>query len=471
LAKIFAMTAKTKGIAIDVQLTSAIPESITTDPTRLRQILTNLIGNSLKFTERGGVTIVAQLIAADGFSGGDGKKSARKRGARLLAIDVKDTGMGISATSIKRIFEPFVQADTSVTRRFGGTGLGLTISRRLARALGGDLTVDSDPGKGSTFRLTIDPGALDDVRMIDTLTDAGSHHADVQIDDAAKPLLPPATVLVADDGEANRQLLSVILRREGMKVETVADGQQAVFAVAVRDFDLILLDMQMPVMDGYTAARTLRDRGVKIPIVALTANAMQGDAEECIAAGCSAFLPKPVDIDRLRECLAEQLSGREIRGQKSEGRSDNEQALSAQAPSVFAVASQQPSQPERAATPTAQRREPVISQLPMDDPEFRQIVADFIVRLQDEVVALEALRDRRDFAELARRAHWLKGSGGTLGFPQFTDPAKQLEQACKDAAAPAVDAAMAEIVELVAAIKMPDDLSAPAALTTTTGRI
>ena len=170
-----------------------------------------------------------------------------------LAIDVIDTGIGISPEGLGKIFNPFVQADSSVTRRFGGTGLGLTISRRFAAALGGELTVASELGQGSTFTVTLDTGPLDGIRLLDAPQAQTSAARSGSRSAKDLPKLPPARVLVADDGEANRQLITVILTRAGVHVENAENGEVAVRMATSQPFDLILMDMQMPVMDGYTA--------------------------------------------------------------------------------------------------------------------------------------------------------------------------------------------------------------------------
>ena len=195
-----------------------------------------------------------------------------------------------------------------MTRHFGGTGLGLTISRRFATALGGNLTVASELGRGSTFTVTLDTGPLDGIRLLDE-AQAKAPRAPSAVRSAEKlPKLPPARVLVADDGEANRQLITVILTRAGLQVESAANGDEAVRMATSQHFDLILMDMQMPIMDGYTATAKLRQEGLSIPIVALTASVMKGAEGRCGAAGCSAYVAKPVDIDVLMRCLVEQLN-------------------------------------------------------------------------------------------------------------------------------------------------------------------
>jgi CheY-like chemotaxis protein len=220
---------------------------------------------------------------------------------RRCAIAVVDTGIGIAADRLGALFQPFVQADASTSRRFGGTGLGLSICSRLARLLGGEVTVVSEPGQGSTFTLQ--------VPVAETLRD-GRGQPVLQVRDEAAPVEPlrpvrlHGRILLAEDGVDNRRLLTAILRKAGAEVVTAENGEEAVAAVQQAaavgtPFGLVLMDMQMPVMDGYTATRMLRAAGWRGAIVALTAHAMEGDRERCLAEGCDGYETKPVRADRL----------------------------------------------------------------------------------------------------------------------------------------------------------------------------
>ncbi len=275
-----------KGLAFEIGIEGGIPEEVRTDPTRLRQILINLIGNALKFTSAGFVRVTA---AYDG-------------GQNRLLITVADTGIGITSEQQDLLFRPFTQADQSTTRRYGGTGLGLTISKRLARLLGGDLTVESTPGVGSRFTVSIAAGCPAGVRLRTKL-------ASVTPDSLTPPAevrrqLPNVRILLAEDGTDNQRLISYILKRAGAAVSVAADGQAAVEAACAADqagqpFDIVLMDMQMPVLDGYGAAAELRRLGFDVPILALTAHAMTGDRERCLASGCNDYDTKPIDRSRL----------------------------------------------------------------------------------------------------------------------------------------------------------------------------
>ena len=292
---IMRVRARQKGLGFGAELVGPVPESIRSDPTRLRQILLNLVGNAIKFTERGGVRVLVEL--ATDASDPDPR----------LRFEVADTGIGIEPGDLAEIFKPFSQADTSVTRRFGGTGLGLTISRRLAAMLGGELEATSVPGEGSRFGVTVATGPLEGVPM----ARAGSAP---ERPPAPAPAAPTprlrARVLLVEDGPDNQRLLEFYLTRAGASVELAENGLEGVRLAleaesAGRPFDLVLMDMQMPELDGYGAARRLRDAGFPRPVVALTAHAMAGDRERCLEAGCDDYLTKPVDrAELLRRCAA-----------------------------------------------------------------------------------------------------------------------------------------------------------------------
>lgn len=276
--------ASAKGIGLVFGLDGQVPEVIETDPVRLRQILINLIGNAIKFTDHGEVRVVA-----------------RRRSARPPAIefDVIDTGVGIPPGQLGQLFQPFTQADESMTRRHGGTGLGLCISKRLALLLGGDITVQSEPGRGSRFTAWVACGATEGVAMLRSsrvLRESAPHNPP----DADSPAPLALRILLAEDGVDNQRLIVRVLRKAGAEVAVVDNGADAVRTAlqagqTSTPFDLILMDMQMPGTDGYTATRSLRRAGYDRPIIALTAHAMSGDRERCLAAGCDEYATKPLD--------------------------------------------------------------------------------------------------------------------------------------------------------------------------------
>jgi signal transduction histidine kinase/AmiR/NasT family two-component response regulator len=280
-----------KGLSLEYRWDSRIPETIQTDPHRLNQLLTNLVGNAIKFTERGGVLVIARLEDDEGKS--------------QLRLEIHDTGIGIPSEQLGEVFEPFVQSDSSVTRKYGGTGLGLAISRRIAESLGGDLTVRSVVGQGSVFTATVGVGELYGVRMIDL--PSPSIADELPAEPSQRASLSGVNILVVDDMETNRRLVSLFLSRAGAKVAAAENGAIAVEAVETGDFNVVLMDMQMPVMDGYAATTLLRQKGYQRPIIALTAHAMRGDREKCQFAGCSGYVSKPINMDELIAAVQEAI--------------------------------------------------------------------------------------------------------------------------------------------------------------------
>ncbi len=292
--------AAAKGLPFEVHFDGPIPETICSDPTRLRQILINVVGNAIKFTETGSVQIVTRLLT-------------EKNQHPQLQFDVIDTGMGIAQAKIEHLFLPFMQDDNSVTRKFGGTGLGLTICKRLAELLGGAISVSSTMGVGSTFTVTIQTGPLENVRLLKKVANPVIEKTDVK--QAAQTEFPLENyhILLTEDGPDNQRLISFILKKAGAKV-SVADNGQISFDTATAamqagcPFDAILMDMQMPVLDGYGATKLLRAAKYQGPIIALTAHAMSGDRQKCLDAGCDDYLTKPVDRRKLVEVVASYLN-------------------------------------------------------------------------------------------------------------------------------------------------------------------
>jgi signal transduction histidine kinase/CheY-like chemotaxis protein len=287
------LKASEKGLKTSITVAKDLPSHIETDPLRLRQILLNIVGNAIKFTEHGSVDILFQ------FSPGSAESPK-------LACLVKDTGSGIPSAQAQRVFEPFTQADISTTRRFGGTGLGLILSRKLAQALGGDVELtESTLGRGSTFTISIDPGRVRGA-MLEKLPPEPPPRPTVGSKDLLK--LKGLKVLLVDDNPDNQFLLCRILQSQNIRVEIARDGQEGVAKALNGDFDLILMDIQMPVMDGHEATTKLRDQGYKKPIVALTAHAMKEDRQRCLASGFSEHLSKPIDQNLLWTVLVQYSS-------------------------------------------------------------------------------------------------------------------------------------------------------------------
>jgi signal transduction histidine kinase/ActR/RegA family two-component response regulator len=303
IASLMRVRAEDKGLSLHLVCEGPIPETVLTDPTRLRQILINLVGNAVKFTETGEVRITV--------------RGAESHGAKArLDFEIADTGIGMDRAQVDRLFQPFTQADSSTTRRFGGTGLGLVICRRLAAMLGGDITVTSRLGGGSKFCLTIVAGRIDREPATDAA--APAQLPAPQVATSARPPTGEGTpldcrILVAEDSPDSQRLLSVILTKAGAAVTNVDDGCQALQAAMDAEnegcpFDVILMDMQMPVMDGYQAAATLRQFGYRRPIIALTAHAMTDDRQKCLDAGCDEYAPKPIQREELLQTIRQRLA-------------------------------------------------------------------------------------------------------------------------------------------------------------------
>ncbi len=289
--------ADAKNLPLEMEFIGLMPESIQSDPTRLRQILINLIGNAIKFTTTGHVRLLAHLMNSE-------------TDEPVLRIQVVDTGVGMTEQQISWLFETFRQADSSTTRDFGGIGLGLSVSKRLAELLGGDIRVASTSGQGSTFTLNIATGPLHGVKLLDN--PASAHVPTQPVTEPDAPALN-CRVLVAEDGLDTQRLLAVLLGNAGSEITLAENGQIAHdLALSERDkgtpFDLILMDMQMPVMDGYQATSRLREAGYAGSIVALTAHAMSTDREKCIKSGCDDFMTKPFDRKKLISLVAKYAS-------------------------------------------------------------------------------------------------------------------------------------------------------------------
>ncbi len=290
--------AAAKGLALNATIETKIPKIIPCDPIRLRQILVNLVGNAIKFTEIGRVRIQCRYDFP----------------SKSVQISVEDSGIGMTEMQMERLFQAFVQADNSMARRFGGTGLGLRISKRLAEILGGDITITSEVGIGSTFCVSLfvdnihDNNWLEPTEHLEAIEKVESSEKGKS--KASKQPLKGMKILLAEDGPDNIRLISFHLRKAGAEVETVENGKLLIEQMTVDGTvdgelkdpppcDVVLTDMQMPEMDGYEAARLLRDKGATLPIVALTAHAMSGDLKKCLDAGCSAYATKPIDRERL----------------------------------------------------------------------------------------------------------------------------------------------------------------------------
>jgi PAS domain S-box-containing protein len=415
--------AQAKGVALENRLNSPVPDRIVSDPTRLRQILMNLVGNAAKFTERGRI-LVETAVEDQGP-------------CNMLVIAVDDTGPGMSDEQASLLFQPFTQSDSSVTRKHGGTGLGLTICRRLAELMGGTVElVQTAPGRGSRFELRLPLQAAPDSQPV--------HRLDARTGAPMPPSITSATldgrrILLAEDGEDNQRLISVLLRAVGAEVTVVPNGRQALEAIEWAlaggpPFDLLLTDMQMPELDGYSLARTLRASGNAMPIVALTAHAMAEDRQRCLDAGCDDYATKPIDRRQLIATCARWLPSRV-------------------ATAPFTAAASLPD--VTGGCHTVLSPEILVSEL-ADDPDLAALVVGFAESLPARVQTIALHLSDRDLQGAARLIHQLKGAAGSYGFPVVSDWARQLEQLLHsggEATGPAADDALAGLKASAAAAR------------------
>ena len=388
--QIMQVKADEKNIMLSFEPHYKLPAVIQTDAGKLRQIVLNLVSNAIKFTDEGGVAITSRFTE-------DGDDS-------LLAIDVVDSGIGMTPEQADKVFEAFVQADNSITRRFGGTGLGLPISKNYAEALGGDILVRSQPGEGSTFSLTVTTGKVDPQLMLTPaqLLDDDISESEVEYQDW---IFPAARILVVDDGDENRALLELVFGEAGLTVETATNGAEALDKVSSMEFDMIFMDVQMPVMDGYTSVGLMREAGITTPVTALTAHAMKGVEDRCLEAGFTGYLSKPIDIEKLLASMASELGashGKPAATSMSGGESNTVQSGT------------------------------ITSSLAGTGSKMQSLVEAFVKILDEKMGKIEAavIANKRD--EVAVFAHWLRGSAGSLGFHDFTEPARKLENLARE---------------------------------------
>ncbi len=403
--------ASAKNLTLTVDFDGEIPNEVQTDPMRLKQILMNMVGNAIKFTDQGHVGI---------------KASVRKTQATSQVVfDVSDTGIGMNAEQLAKLFRPFVQADESMTRKYGGTGLGLVISRRLAEYMGGGISVKSELGHGSTFTVCVDGGSIDGIPTRTGLTESMLGTAPELAE--ADQIILKGRILLAEDGIDNQHLLTLHLTSAGAEVVVAENGRIALDRTRAEKFDLILMDMQMPELDGYGATSELRRLGFTLPIVALTAHAMSGDRAKCLAAGCTDYLTKPIDKELLLRTVASHLRA-----------AREKEAQAKQAASAVTAPAVSPAAP-KANDPGA---------------AMRNAIAGFVGRLPARVDALVSLSAASDFEELRRVVHQLKGAGGGYGFPKITEIAARAEaHITAQADCQTIQAGVNELIELIRGVQ------------------
>lgn len=395
-----------KGLYLKLEYRYPVPRRIVTDSARLKQILLNLVGNAVKFTASGGVTV---------------RVSFREQ-ANTMRFEVIDTGIGMPPTQVARLFQPFTQADDSTSRKFGGTGLGLAITKDLAERLGGSAGVESVEGKGSVFSVEVDAGESNGREMARNAEELTS----TQYEKAAlrEPPRYRGRVLVVDDEEDIRRLLNSILRKVGLEAEFAVNGKVGVEKALERPFDLVLMDAQMPVLDGYSAIAQLRAHNYQFPIVALTGNAMEEEVRRLIEAGSNEHLAKPFDRASLYCMLGRYLES---------GTEDRQE--------VLVTASAPP--PDGGSV-----NENVLA-CARQDPELIDLTIQFVDGLPARRAKIGAAFEARDWPELKALAHKLIGAG-LYGFTALADAAANLERAAAGQNAEACVESLKTIDELLA---------------------
>jgi len=396
--------AERKGLGLELEISADVPEQTMGDPVRIRQVVLNLVYNAIKFTEKGGVKVSVEV--------------AHMSGSRFLRISISDTGIGIEQEKIVRIFEKFMQADGSIKRKYGGTGLGLSISRQLVNAMGGEIAVSSELGRGSTFSFTVPLVAPRKEGGMDPDDDAG-----VQTSEGWKG----RRVLLVEDNEVNRFIARTIMENHDILVEEAHNGSAAVDIYMRSRPDMVFMDIQMPVMDGIEATRRIRDlersSGCHVPIVALTAHAMKGDRERFMAEGMDGYIPKPVEKKMIIDALARHLTtGSEIR----EGGDELQGAC--QGPSRSDGGPGVDSRPG-ASAPEAQavRFDELLERIGGYEEFAKKALLSFARSLPASIEDMRTSYINGDVEALRFHAHKLKGSSRTVGANDLGDVCFELQ--------------------------------------------
>jgi PAS domain S-box-containing protein len=447
VGSLLTVKAREKGVDLKVRTDGPIPAAIQSDATRLRQILVNLAGNSVKFTEKGSVTITARM--------GDTSNPAHA----MMDFVVSDTGIGMTPEQMNKIFGAFSQAESSTTRKFGGTGLGLTISRQLAQMLGGDIEVASEHGKGSTFTVHVDVGRVDSLELVEARLEPVASGAGEAKRTSSVPELT-GRALLAEDGRDNQRLISHLLKKTGLTVDIAENGRIAVDkvheqATADQPYDVIFMDLMMPEMDGKEAVSVLRSEGNDIPIVALTAHAMSGVREECIQAGFTDYASKPVNRAELYAAAV-----RSLEHAGTEGTSEPPQP-------------QEPAIPEKPPSEGDGLHEVVdiaalMERLEGDGDVLVEVIESFMDSQDRLREAIESAMSDGDAGALERKARELKNALGMLRATAGFEAALNLEQIARRGEMDHADTAVArlniELNRLLPVIRslMPQDAVATA---------
>jgi len=362
--------AEDKGIFFDIDYNFPLPEKVVTDPVRLKQVVINLCSNAIKFTHKGGVHV----------------KVSFNEDSQELIISIIDTGIGLTQNQISKIFNPFTQADSSTTRQYGGTGLGLYLSKQLAIKLGGDISVESTPDVGSSFTVTVATHNTENIKLL-----AYMPKVDVL---SSQPIIDRYThavegkVLLAEDNLDNQKLISMYLRKIGADVVIANNGKEAIELTENENFDLILMDMQMPIMNGIDATVRLKKMEYPAPIVALTANAMKEDIDTCYEAGCSGFLQKPISQQNFFDTVVQYLHPIEL---------DLTKPL------------------------------PITSTILIDEPDMIDLIEKFVARLPEYITKITKSHNEKDWENFKKSVHDLKGTSGNYGYNDLFKLMQEIE--------------------------------------------
>ena len=416
--------ADSKQIYLKSQNLGKLPVTVNASPNRLRQALSCLVTSAIEFTQHGGVLLETSVV------------NGPKLGHSSLRFTVKETGDSMDPEMLATLFEPFSGPDFGNVDHQIGTEFGLAICRELAARMGGKVIVATNEEQGRTFTLTVDIGKIDGVEMVDHvfLTQKKIGNAiDGQVVE-----LPPMHVLIVDDGESNRLVVSAFLKKTNATFEFAINGQEAVDMVNGGNFSAVLMDMRMPIMNGFEATQTLRSQGHDLPIIALTANATEEDQKACTRAGCSAFLAKPIARDRLLQELSLAMAGRVVYRDKP---------VAIAKPVVPTAPADQVDVEERVAAETvATKRETtstviadaedderslIGSSLPMDDEDFIEVAEIFVAGLHKKNSQMSKALKIANFPELVELGHWLKGAAGSAGYGELSPLGLSLEEAAR----------------------------------------
>jgi len=420
VSSLIGLQAQEKGLELKVDIAPEIPPVLRGDPLRLGQILTNLADNAVKFTREGHISLSADC-------------QERQGDLFRLHFNITDTGAGIEPAQQSKLFLPFSQADSSTTRRYGGTGLGLAICKKLTELMQGKIWVESTPGQGSSFHFTVLLAKGDPKQLDHQLSDRKEAGAD----------LNGSRVLVVEDNAANQELAKSLLQKRGVLVTTAGDGAQALEILRTETFDCVLMDVQMPIMDGYAATREIRKQPWlgDLPVIAMTADVMAGDRKKAAAAGMDDFIGKPIDVKEMLEVLSRWIVGGQSPQEPTPSLDDTEAHKSESYEMLVGI-------------DTAQGL--AIAQ--NDHGLYRQILHLFRESLNNFTTTLLTAQRIGHYQAAGEAAHGLKGVAGNVGATQLAQQAKELQELCRDkgqekeALAAALEQMLADLKEIKAGL-------------------